>query len=298
MNIQRVEVRREDRLDRILANNLPDSRNRLQAWIESGRVRVDEETVTDKSHRVREGQTVEVSVPPRRVREGVVPESGPLDVVYEDEHLLAVDKPAGMLVHPTSGERRGTLVNRLLYHYPDLSDVGKSHRSGLVHRLDRGTSGVLLVARSDTVLADLKEEFRRRRVKKTYRALLEGELQDRSIEVRVPLSRHPNNPVLRHPDPAGKYALTEIRTVAAADGVTAVRCFPETGRTHQIRVHAQYLGHPVLGDPKYGSGGDERLMLHAARLTFEHPHEGTTTVASNNTEEALPRWTEITSSAP
>lgn len=291
MSVQHLKARREERLDKVLSGSLPYSRSRLQAWIEAGRVRVDDATVTRKSERVHPGQDVEVTVPPRESREGVVPESGPLEVLHEDEAFLAVEKPPGMLVHPTAHERSGTLVNRLLFHYPELSEVGESHRAGLVHRLDRPTSGVLLVARTESALRTLKDQFRRRRVKKTYRAVLEGDLRDGSVEVQVPLGRHPDNPVLRSADPSGKYAFTEIERVGGSPERTAVYCYPKTGRTHQIRIHARYLGHPVVGDAKYGSGGEERLMLHAEALRFEHPRESRSfTVRSTRAEEALPPW--------
>lgn len=296
MTVQRLEARREERLDKVLAGSLPYSRTRLQAWIEAGRVRVDEDTVTTKSERVNPGQHVEVDVPPRETREGVVPESGSLEVIHEDEAFLAVEKPSGTLVHPTASERTGTLVNRLLFHYPELSEVGEPHRAGLVHRLDRPTSGVLLVARTESALRTLKDQFRRRRVKKTYRAVLEGDLRDGSVEVQVPLGRHPDNPVLRRADPSGKYARTEIERVGGDGTRTAVYCYPETGRTHQIRIHARYIGHPVLGDAKYGSGGDERLMLHAESLRFEHPRTSEPiTVRSPRSGEALPVWEELVS---
>lgn len=296
MTVQHLKARREERLDVVLAGSLPYSRSRLQAWIEAGRVRVDDVTVTRKSERLRPGQSVEVTVPPRKAREGVVPESGPLEVLYEDETVLAVEKPPGMLVHPTANERSGTLVNRLLFHYPELAEVGESHRGGLVHRLDRPTSGLLLVARTESALRTLKDQFRRRQVKKTYRAVLEGDLRDGSVEVQVPLGRHPDNPVLRSADPSGKYASTEIERAGGSPDRTAVYCYPETGRTHQIRIHARYLGHPVVGDDKYGSGGEERLMLHAEALCFEHPRESRSiTVRSARAEEALPPWDELVS---
>jgi len=263
-----------DRLDKVLNRVLSQSRNRIQKWIKQGRVRVDDEIITTKSKPVSQGQRINVEVPEEARGEGLIPEDKPINVIGRDEQILAIEKPGGMIVHPTESIQKGTLANRLAFHYPELTSVGESHRAGLVHRLDRGTSGVLLVARTSEAYKSLKKQFRERTVTKRYRAILSGHLEDDSLRIEVPIGYNSRNRMLRRADPTGQYAETRMDRVRAGTEATTVWCTPVTGRTHQLRVHAQYIGHPVVGDRKYGGDVASRLMLHSEYIEVDHPGTG------------------------
>ncbi len=286
-----VSLEKEGRLDKLLSSNLPYSRSLIQKFIKKGSVKVDGETVTDKSQLCSGGQKIKLEVSEDEISTEIKPEPGRLDVVYEDDYILAVNKPSGMIVHPAASVKKGTLVNRLLYHYPDLADVGGRRRSGLVHRLDRGTSGVVIIARSDDVLNNIQNQFKQREVKKTYRAVLGGELMDSRLRIEVPIDRNSKNPLLRCASPSGKKAQTRIEVAGHAGGLTSVWCYPLTGRTHQIRVHCKYIGHPVLGDKKYGGKKATRLMLHAEKISFKHPkNDRIITIKTDPPREVLEKW--------
>ncbi len=273
--VSEFELRTDGRVDRALAGQLQYSRTTIQGWIREGRVRVDGEQINDKSHAVEAGDVARVEFPEQQFDpDRAHPEPGEVPVVHEDDHLIVINKPRDLVVHPAGGHPGGTLANRLLYHYPDLSEVGESHRAGMVHRLDRETTGIMLIARTQQAYDTLKKQFANRTVRKKYRTVLEGELEDERVRVRVPIGRHPDNYLLRKADPAGKQAETLVDVVARHDYRTAAWCRPKTGRTHQIRVHARYLGHPVLGDEKYGTMTSGRLMLHAESITVSHPGSG------------------------
>lgn len=282
------------RLDRELARLVDFSRNRVQSLIEDGGVMVDGETVTDKSYSVEPDTTVSYTVPDPRAEKAPGPEEGPLDVLHEDEGLLVLDKPSGIIVHPAPSHRAGTLVNRILHHYPEQANVGEPERAGLVHRLDRGTSGVLLVARSEEVLSALKDQFRARTVTKKYQAVVRGNFDDESVRIEVPIGRDPRNPTLRRADPEGKRAVTVVEKQGDRDGRSALECRPRTGRTHQLRVHLKYLGHPILGDVKYNGPPGERLMLHAKSIEFIHPlTDNSLRVEADTPDEVSQLWNEI-----
>ncbi len=273
------------RLDRYLAAHLPElSRTRIQELIEEGRVRVASGSARS-SRQVATGEEIEVEVLPRPPLEAV-PEPIPLELLYEDEDLVVVNKPAGMVVHAGAGMASGTLVNALLHHLRKLSAVGGALRPGIVHRLDRGTSGVLVVARNDWAHQRLADQFRSRQVRKTYIALLHGRLERDAGTIELPISRdlrRRTRMTARRRE--GREARTGWRVLARLDGFVLVEVHLHTGRTHQIRVHFSAVKHPVVGDTLYGApkqarAGREALpplgrsFLHAARIAFLHPRCG------------------------
>jgi len=280
------------RLDRWLVSRFPDrSRSTLQKWIERGLVLIDGVTVRPSAS-VRSGQIVEVEIPPP-LPTMPLPEDFPLDLIHEDEHLLIIDKPAGMVVHPSPGSPpEGTLVNALLGHTERLSRVGGENRAGIVHRLDRETSGVIAVAKTDEAHRALSAQFHEREVSKEYLALAHGCPRTVTGEIDLPLGRSTGDPRkqgVRH-DSGGRESFTSWQKIATLPALTWLRCFPRTGRTHQIRVHLRAIGHPILCDKFYGreksanlcnylpgtsSAPLERHALHAWRLFFHHPVEGT-----------------------
>ncbi len=286
MSERRIEFPVEQggqRLDKLLAARLPDlSRSAARRLIERGLVTVNGEPVRP-SYKVRPGDRVlallpvEEAAPPR-------PEPIPLRIVYEDEALLVVDKPAGMVVHPAPGHEQGTLVNALLAHCPALADGGD--RPGIVHRLDRDTSGLILIAKSERVRRALQQQFKERRVHKAYLALLDGHLQPAWGRIEAPIGRDPRHRQRMAVLPGGREAVTEyhvLETFAHRNGPAAgdyclVEAEPQTGRTHQIRVHFASIGHPVVGDGVYGRRKTRlplpRQFLHARRLGFKHPRTG------------------------
>jgi 23S rRNA pseudouridine1911/1915/1917 synthase len=281
------------RLDRFLSARAPDlSRTRLQSLIAAGRVAV-EGRVRKASHRLRAGERVTVEVPPP-VALDLVPEPIPLDVVYEDDALLVVNKPAGLVVHPSAGHGTGTLVHALLAHCgPALSGIGGVRRPGIVHRLDRGTSGLLVVAKTDGAHLALARQLKARSVERRYLALVHGAVPRAEGIVEAPIGRDPRDRLRMAVRPAGqgRLAVTRYRALerfAAPAPLSYLGLQLGTGRTHQIRVHLAHLGFPVVGDRTYrrrgvAAGGPELarrvaalggLALHAAVLGFTHPETG------------------------
>lgn len=264
------------RLDQVLAQLLPQySRSRLQAWIKAGQVLVDGGVAQEPKHKLRGGETLVLEVLPDPEWLAQVPEDIPLDIVHADAALLVINKPAGLVVHPGSGNWSGTLMNALLHHDPGLAAVP---RAGIVHRLDKDTSGLLVVARSLTAQIDLVRQLQARSVKREYLAVALGSLKGEG-RVEAPIGRHPSLRVRMAVVPGGKPALTHYRVLQSFQGATLVVCQLETGRTHQIRVHLAHLGHPLLGDPVYGRVPPglpvfTRQALHAARLGLVHPLTG------------------------
>ena len=273
------------RLDRFLAAHLPEmSRNRIQSLMEGGLVLVDGEA-RKPSHRVAAGENVTIGVPPPPAA-GVEPEAIPLDILYEDDDLAVINKPAGMIVHPGAGVQHGTLVAALLHHFGGargLSSVGAPLRPGIVHRLDKDTSGAIVVARTDAAHAKLATAFSNRQIEKQYIALLHGRPRGESGRIDLPIARdlvRRSRMTTRRRE--GRDARTDWRALAHFGNFTLVEADIHTGRTHQIRVHFSALGCPVVGDTVYGAPHEERVgkqvlpplernFLHAARLVFTHP---------------------------
>lgn len=274
-----------ERLDRFLAAHLPElSRTRIQELIDEGHARVNSAAVK-RSHRVTAGETVDIDARPRPSLDAVA-EAIPLSILYEDADLIVVNKPAGMAVHAGAGRAGGTLVNALMHHFAELSKVGGPLRPGIVHRLDKTTSGALVVARNDAAHRHLAEQFRHRTVTKKYVALLHGRLAKDAGTIGLAIARDTKRRTrMTTRRPAGREALTEWRVLARLDGYTLVEAGLHTGRTHQIRVHFSALGHPVVGDTLYGAPRQPRAgsralpalgrnFLHAARICLVHPRHG------------------------
>jgi 23S rRNA pseudouridine1911/1915/1917 synthase len=258
-----------ERLDRLAARRLGLSRSLVQRLIEDSSLHVDGEEASP-SYKVRDGQLVEAWLP----EEGLSPEDIPVPVVFEDEHILVVDKPAGLVVHPGAGNLSGTLVNALLGR--GIVGGEDPSRPGVVHRLDRDTSGLMVLAKSEPAYSRLVEMMWSRRVERVYRAVVVGEGLPETGTIDSPVGRDPDNPTLMAAG-VGKPAITHFEVVAAAAGHIMLRVRLETGRTHQIRVHLSAIGYPVYADPLYGTPvPDRRLWLHAERLSFDHPISGKT----------------------
>ena len=276
-----------ERLDRALAAHLEVPRNQVQGWVREGLVRLDGAAAARPGTRLHPGQLVEWDEPPPRP-ERLEPEAGELRLLHEDAHLIALDKPAGLVVHPGAGGATGTLAHRLLARYPELAGVGGPGRPGIVHRLDRGTTGVLVVARDATTYQRLVRAFAARRVDKRYLAVAWGAPRARAGEIEAPIGRHPRARQRMAVVASGRPARTGWRLLAAAGPVCLLELRLWTGRTHQIRVHLRHLGHPLVGDPTYGEprwralrGPAARALaefprpaLHAWRLTLDHPADG------------------------
>lgn len=274
------------RIDTYLARAYGKPRNQVQKWLDAGRVEVDGSPVR-ASFRLTEGQQIACR-PLQKTQEGILaPEGGSLDLLHEDDDVLVIDKPANLVVHPGAGRETGTLVHRLLHHYPQIDAVGGPGRPGIVHRLDRGTSGVMVVARSERAYEALSAAFAERRVGKTYLAVVYGPLALESGRIEAPIGRHPQRRKEMHVSERGRPAVTgyRVRAVAPESGVSLLELALETGRTHQIRVHLKHLGHPIVGDPVYGEARwrglarplqeplrrFSRPALHAWKLAFRHP---------------------------
>ena len=283
------------RLDRLLAARVPDmSRSRLQALIEQGCVTNGEVIITDSSHKVKPGQTYRIIIP-QTVPSHILPQDIALDIVYEDEHLLVINKPPGLTVHPAPGHADMTLVNALLAHCGDsLSGIGGVARPGIVHRIDKDTSGLLVVAKHDIAHVNLSEQLAKRTLKRTYMALVWGQLKQNQGTVTGNIGRSISNrqkmAVLKS---GGKEATTHYALLEDFGFASLIECRLETGRTHQIRVHMMHIGHPLVGDQTYGQTtqsrlsngtlkslppeirtallGFERQALHARKLGLIHP---------------------------
>ena len=262
------------RLDRFLAAELDQfSRSRLQQLIRTGFVTLNGEKARPREI-VRSGDTIDLTVPPLQKIDNQ-PENIPLDVLFEDQDLIVINKPAGLVVHPGAGHREHTLVNALLNHCADLSGIGGSERPGIVHRLDKETSGCLVVAKNDEAHRGLAEQFAARTVDKIYLALAAGNLRKISGVIEAKISRHPvHRQRMAVATTRGRSAKTEYRVLRSGHGLSLIECKLHSGRTHQIRVHLHHLGHPVLGDKVYGpklAKNFPRQMLHAWKLGFQHP---------------------------
>ena len=265
------------RLDLFLVKSLPEfSRSRIQQLIRAGFVRVGGATARPNQP-VRSGNEIEVTEPPPEKIE-TEPEAIPLTILYEDDDLIVINKTAGMTVHPGAGQREHTLVNALLHHCSSLSGIGGKERPGIVHRLDKETSGCLVAAKSDVAHRELSKQFTARTVEKIYLALVTGKLRKQTGVIENKIGRHPvHRQRMSVNSPSGRTAKTQYRVFRSSEQASLVECKLHSGRTHQIRVHLHHLGTPVLGDKIYAprfARDFPRQMLHAWKLAFRHPRTG------------------------
>ncbi|MGM8214400.1 RluA family pseudouridine synthase [Bacillaceae bacterium W0354] len=276
MDKQQVTIQEEqqnERIDKVLADFIDDvSRSQVQSWIKDGYVTVNGERVKS-NYKCQLKDEVEWTVPEIKELQ-IEPENIPLDIVYEDEHLLVVNKEKGMVVHPSHGHQTGTLVHALLYHCDDLSGINGVERPGIVHRIDKDTSGLLLVAKHDLAHEKLSAMLSNKEIKRQYEAIVHGEIGHEQGTIEAPIGRDQNDRQKMAVVDNGKPAVTHFSVKERLGDFTHVYCELETGRTHQIRVHFQYIGHPLVGDPKYGPRKTlnvEGQALHARKLSFVHP---------------------------
>ncbi len=268
------EANRGLRLDIYLTRNLPDipSRTFVQRLIEEDGVFVNGR-ILKANYKVSLGDAIEVTISEAGELTSIKPQNIALDIFYEDDDLLIINKPVGLCVHPGAGQKEGTMANALVYHFQNLSDVGGNLRPGIVHRLDQETSGLILIAKNNNAHAALSRQFEERRVQKCYVALVKGIVDFDEGIINAPIGRHPRDrekQAVYNFD--GREAETIYKVMKRFKNTTLVALFPQTGRTHQLRVHMAHIGHPIMGDEKYGRQNKfPRLALHARVLGFYHP---------------------------
>jgi 23S rRNA pseudouridine1911/1915/1917 synthase len=273
-----------DRLDRWLAEQLPDlSRSRLQKLIEDGQVQINHQSCTDKKQKVTLGDRLTLTIPePEPLN--LQPEAIPLDILYEDGELIILNKPAGLVVHPAPGHATGTLVHALLYHCSDLAGIGGIHRPGIVHRLDKDTSGAIAIAKTDLAHQHLQAQLKAKTARRDYWAVVHGAPSAEKGTINLPIGRHLGDRKKMAVIPlekGGREAVTHWQVLERLGNYSWLEFRLETGRTHQIRVHSSHIGHPILGDPIYSSAKSIGIkltgqVLHAYRLTLIHPTTGET----------------------
>ena len=263
-----------ERLDKYVAEQCRISRSYAQKLIDEGQVAVNGRAAK-VSHKLNAGDRIAVSIPPP-LPISLAPEDIPLKVVYEDKDVVVIDKPAGLLVHPAAGQHTGTLVNAILARCPDLGEINGSIRPGIVHRLDKDTSGLMMVAKNEAAQRSLSRQIKQRSIKKGYLALVLGHLTPEQGAIDAPIGRHPKDRKRMAVVSGGREARTEYKVIRHFDDYTLVEAMPETGRTHQIRVHFAAIGHPIFGDHVYGKRSPllGRQFLHAHRLGFKLPSSG------------------------
>lgn len=275
----RFEKEVKERLDVFLTGCLPEfSRSRIQGLIKDGFVKIGSEIVTKTGLDLEINDLIEIRIPPP-VPSGLIPENIPLDIIYENDDLVVVNKPAGMVVHPSPGHDSGTLVHAALGHIPELKGIGGEERPGIVHRLDKDTSGIIVVAKNEQAHRWLQEQFKSRNVEKLYLALVDGKPPTPSGRVEAPIGRNSTHRKLMSvvPIDKGREAISEYRTLENFTNYALLEVHPLTGRTHQIRVHMAFLGCPIVGDVIYGkrksSVNLDRHFLHASKLRITLPGE-------------------------
>jgi len=278
MHTHRFETAPEsagERLDRFLASALPElSRARIQALVKGGQATVDGRPAKP-SQALRAGEVVEFHIPAGSEPSPLAAQDIPLQILHEDKFLMVLNKPAGLVTHPGAGNREGTVANAVLHHCGDVPVAGGTDRPGIVHRLDKETSGCLVVAKTEPVQRALSAMFADRAVEKTYLAMVEGKPRHPHGAIDAKIGRHPVHRQKMAIAERGRDAFTAYRVLGSEGSLALIECKPRTGRTHQIRVHLKHLGHPVAGDPVYGRRGKfERHLLHAWKLAFVHPGTG------------------------
>lgn len=276
MEKEKYEILVEDggeRIDKYLSQKISLSRSQIQDLIDKGLIKVNEKEVKN-SYKVKVGDKIEVIIPPPEETE-IKPQDIPIEIVYEDDDIVIINKPKGMVVHPAHGHYNDTLVNALLYRIKDLSGIGGEIRPGIVHRLDKDTTGLLIIAKNDISHQRLSEQLKNRTLKRTYWAICEGEIPWEEKRIEAPLGRHPIDRKRMAIVPYGKLAITNFKVLERFKGYTLISADLETGRTHQIRVHISNLGFPILGDEVYGRidkrFGVRGQLLHAKKISFIHP---------------------------
>lgn len=276
MEKEKYEILVEDggeRIDKYLSQKISLSRSQIQDLIDKGLIKVNEKEVKN-SYKVKVGDKIEVIIPPPEETE-IKPQDIPIEIVYEDDDIVIINKPKGMVVHPAHGHYNDTLVNALLYRIKDLSGIGGEIRPGIVHRLDKDTTGLLIIAKNDISHQRLSEQLKNRTLKRTYWAICEGEIPWEEKRIEAPLGRHPMDRKRMAIVPYGKLAITNFKVLERFKGYTLISADLETGRTHQIRVHISHLGFPILGDEVYGRidkrFGVRGQLLHAKKISFIHP---------------------------
>ncbi|MGI8315046.1 RluA family pseudouridine synthase [Halobacillus mangrovi] len=273
---QVLESDQSKRIDKLLTDIVEDaSRSQIQSWLKDKFVLVDGEAVKS-NYKVQEGEVISWSIPEPEPLE-IVAEDIPIEIVYEDEDVVVVNKPSGMVVHPSAGHPSGTLVNALLFHCKDLSGINGVERPGIVHRIDKDTSGLLMVAKNDKAHRSLVEQLQNKSVERKYEAIVHGMISHEYGTIDAPIGRDPKDRQKMAVVEGGREAVTHFRVLKHFQDFTLVECKLETGRTHQIRVHMRYINHPLAGDPKYGprkTWGLDGQALHAKSLGFDHPRTG------------------------
>ncbi len=273
--MEKLTVNEENniRIDKYLVNNTEFSRSKIQNLLDSNHILVNDKSVK-ASYLVKENDII--TIEENTIESDIIPENIPLDIIYEDEYLMVVNKPSGMVTHPAPGNYHGTLVNAIMYHCKNLSSVNGDIRPGIVHRIDADTSGLLLIAKNDEVHNDLAKQISEKTVVRKYICLVHGIINEDTATIDAPIGRDPKNrKKMAVTADNSKNAITHIKVLARYKDSTLIECRLETGRTHQIRVHMNYINHPVVNDPIYGHHkmDDESFgqMLHAKEIGFIHP---------------------------
>ncbi len=275
-----LNIEKSDRLDKVLTAELGISRSTVQSWLKADLVKVNGEFVKS-NYKAQNGDVVTILKKEEEVVT-IQPENIPLDIVYEDDDLIVVNKPSGMVVHPSKGHYSGTLVNALLYHSNSLSDSTSEeiYRPGLVHRIDKDTSGLLVIAKNNDVHQKLAQQIADNKMNREYIAIVDGHFAHETGVIDAPLSRHQTNRLKRVVEKGGKHAVTHFEVLDSFADYSLVSCRLETGRTHQIRAHMEFIKHPIVNDPLYHPKGKNATafgqFLHAKTLSFTHPVSGET----------------------
>ncbi len=265
---------KEKRVDSVLSSSLDGiSRSEIKKNILSGNLKVNGERIKKPSYKVKEGDKIEIIIEDKPETE-IIPQDIPLKIVYEDEHIMIVNKKSGVVVHPGAGNYENTLVNALLSLRPEISEVGSEKRPGIVHRLDKDTSGLILIAKTNKVYLELQKQFAERIIEKSYVLIVKGSFDKRAGKIEFPIGRSiKNRKKISSKTQKPRDALTYYKVRIQKKGFALVEAFPKTGRTHQIRVHFSESGKPIIGDPLYGSAKKyfPRLALHSRKIVFFHP---------------------------